>query len=81
MKKKYLIRTLETLDIFKEKKSLRFPLPSEDYFSKEAAEYKGRKVKLNEPMRSSGPKKYKVYVKDPKSGNIRKINFEIKKVV
>ena len=62
-----------------EKVPLDFPLPSEDYFSKEAAEYKGRKVKLNRPMRSSGPKKYKVYVKDPKSGNIRKINFGDKK--
>ena len=26
-------------------------------------------------MRSSGPKKYKVYVRDPKSGNVRVVNF------
>ena len=26
-------------------------------------------------MRSSGPKKYKVYVKNPKTGKIKKINF------
>jgi hypothetical protein len=37
--------------------------------------YKGKKVKLNKPMRSSGPKKYKVYVKDPKTGNVKVVNF------
>lgn len=31
--------------------------------------------RLNHPTRSSGPKKYKVYVRDPKTGNIKKINF------
>jgi hypothetical protein len=31
--------------------------------------------KLNKPTRSSGPKKYQVYVKNPKTGNIKKINF------
>ena len=30
---------------------------------------------LNKPKRSSGPSKYVVYVKDPKTGNIKKINF------
>lgn len=39
------------------------------------AEYQGRDVKLNKPMRNSGGKKFKVYVKDPKSGNIRKVTF------
>lgn len=39
------------------------------------AEYKGREVELNKPTRSSGPKKYKVYVKDPKTGNVKCINF------
>lgn len=39
------------------------------------AEYKGRKVELNKPTRSSGPKKYKVYVKNPKTGNVIKVNF------
>ena len=38
------------------------------------AEYRGRKVKLNKPMRGD-VKKFKVYVKDPKTGNIRKVNF------
>jgi hypothetical protein len=39
------------------------------------AEYKGRKVKLGKPFRTpSGPKKFSVYVKNPK-GNIVKVNF------
>ena len=37
------------------------------------AEYQGRKVSLNKPMRDV--KKFKVYVKDPKTGNIKKVNF------
>lgn len=44
------------------------------------AEYKGKKVELNKPKRNSGSgKKYYVYVKDPKSGNVRKISFGDKK--
>ena len=39
------------------------------------AEYQGRKVKLSKPMRQSSGKKFKVYVKDPKSGNVRKVSF------
>lgn len=39
------------------------------------AEYKGKKVSVGKPMRSSGPKKYKVYVRNPKNGNIKKISF------
>ena len=38
------------------------------------AEYRGRKVQLNKPMRGD-VKKFKVYVKDPKTGNIKKVNF------
>ena len=38
------------------------------------AEYQGRKVTLNKPMRGD-VKKFKVYVKDPKTGNIKKVNF------
>jgi hypothetical protein len=39
------------------------------------AEYQGRDVKLNKPIRSSdGPKKFHVYVKNSK-GNIVKVNF------
>jgi len=40
----------------------------------EDAEYRGRKVKLNKPMRGD-VKKFKVYVKDPKTGNVKKVNF------
>jgi hypothetical protein len=38
------------------------------------AEYQGRKVPLGKPMRG-GSKKFFVYVKDPKSGNVRKVSF------
>ena len=40
----------------------------------EEAEYRGRKVPLGKPMRGD-VKKFKVYVKDPKTGNIKKVNF------
>lgn len=42
--------------------------------SEEDAEYRGRKVTLNKPMRGD-VKKFKVYVKDPKTGNVKKVNF------
>ena len=38
------------------------------------AEYKGREVSLGKPM-SGDVKKYKVYVKDKKTGNVKKVNF------
>ena len=38
------------------------------------AEYQGRKVKLGKPTRGD-VKKFKVYVKDPKTGNVKKVNF------
>ena len=38
------------------------------------AEYQGRKVKLGKPMQGD-IKKFKVYVKDPKTGNVKKVNF------
>jgi hypothetical protein len=41
----------------------------------EEAEYKGKEVQLNKPMRSSGPKKYKVYVKNPKTGKVKVVHF------
>ena len=40
----------------------------------EDAEYRGRKVSLNKPTRGD-VKKFKVYVKDPKTGNVMKVNF------
>ena len=38
------------------------------------AKYKGRTVPLNKPMQGD-VKKFKVYVKDPKTGNVKKVNF------
>jgi len=38
------------------------------------AEYQGRDVTLNKPT-TGDVKKSKVYVKDPKSGNVKKVNF------
>ncbi len=38
------------------------------------AEYQGRKVKLGKPMQGD-VKKFKVYVKDKKTGNVKKVNF------
>jgi hypothetical protein len=40
----------------------------------EEAEYQGHKVSLGKPMRGD-VKKFKVYVRDPKTGNIKKVNF------
>lgn len=38
------------------------------------AEYKGSDVELNEPKRG-GDKKFYVYVRDPKSGNVKKVQW------
>jgi hypothetical protein len=38
------------------------------------AEYQGRKVPLGKPMRGDS-KKFKVFVKDPSTGNVKKVNF------
>lgn len=38
------------------------------------SEYHGRSVPLNKPMRGD-VKKFKVYVKNPATGNIKKVNF------
>ena len=50
-------------------------LPIENIEEINEAEYKGREVELNKPTRSSGPKKYKVYVKNPKTGRVKVVNF------
>ena len=51
-------------------------LPMENITELNEAEYKGKEVKLNHPMRNTGPgKKYYVYVKNPKTGNVKKISF------
>jgi len=38
------------------------------------ADYKGKNVPLGKPIRGD-VKKYKVYVKDPKTNNVKKVNF------
>jgi cytochrome c551/c552 len=45
-----------------------------DLMQMDEAEYQGRDVDLNKPMRGD-VKKYKVYVKNPKTGNVKKVNF------
>lgn len=50
-------------------------LPMENIEELNEAEYKGKEVTLNKPTRSSGPKKYKVYVKNPKTGRVKVVNF------
>lgn len=52
---------------------LDLPIENSDLLSE--AKYDGKEVKLNRPMRSSGPKKYKVYVKNPKTGNVMRVDF------
>jgi len=49
-------------------------LPMETIEELNEAEYKGREVKLNYPMRG-GTKKYHVFVKNPKTGKVKKIAF------
>ena len=50
---------------------LDFPLQAS---SMNEAEYKGKDVELGKPKRGGGGKSY-VYVRDPKSGNVRKVSF------
>ena len=40
----------------------------------EEAEYQGRKVKLGKPMRGD-VKKFRVFVRNPKTGKVKKVNF------
>ena len=44
-------------------------------FPIQEAEYQGRKVKLGQVTRTSGDKKFQVYVKNPKTGNVKKLQF------
>jgi len=58
-----------------EKVPLDFPIELEESLN-EAKKKKKNTKKLNKPMRdSSGGKAYKVYVKDPKTGNIKTVRF------
>jgi hypothetical protein len=49
-------------------------LPMENIEELNEAKYKGKEVELNKPRRG-GTKKYHVYVKNPKTGNVKKIAF------
>lgn len=53
-----------------------FNLTKVDQFPKtiSESEYKGREVKLNKPTKGDS-KKYKVYVNNPKTGNVKKVEF------
>jgi len=69
----------ETTDIGKfemfEGEIVPLDLPMEIIEEINEAEYKGKKVSIGKPMRSSGPKKYKVYVRNPKTGKVKVVNF------
>jgi hypothetical protein len=58
-----------------EGKRVALDFPFEEEMINEKAKSKKAHPKLNHPTRSSGPKKYQVYVKNPKTGNIKKISF------
>lgn len=72
---KELYETTE-IGIFGDFEGKRVPLdiPMEVEEELNEAEYKGREVELNKPMRG-GTKKYHVYVKNPKTGKVKKIAF------
>jgi hypothetical protein len=53
---------------------LDLPLPLEEYYSLDEAEYRGKNVTLNKPKRG-GTKKFYVYVKNPKTGKVVKVQF------
>ena len=50
------------------------PAPTDGQQQVTEAEYHGRTVPLGRPMRGD-VKKFKVYVKDPSTGNVKKVNF------
>lgn len=71
------INLLETTDIGEygiyegKKVPLDLPMVTETIFE---AEYRGKDVQLNKPKRG-GSKKFYVYVKDPKTKNVKKVSF------
>ena len=54
--------------------SVPLDLPMETIEELNEADYHGKDVELNKPMRG-GTKKYHVYVKNPKTGKVKKIAF------
>jgi hypothetical protein len=55
--------------------SVPLDLPMESIEELNEADYQGREVTLNKPMRGGAKKKYYVYVKNPKNGKVKKISF------
>ena len=53
---------------------IKVPATKEETELTSEAEYQGRKVELNKPMQGDVAKS-KVYVKDPSTGNVKKVNF------
>jgi len=56
--------------------ALDYPIPK-DIDELMEAEYKGRRVELNKPKRG-GSKKFYVYVRDPKTKKIKRVEFGVK---
>lgn len=73
-KKLYESTDIGRFGIYEEQK-VPLDIPMEDIEYLYESEYKGKKVNLNKPTRSSGPKKYKVYVKNPENGKVMLVNF------
>lgn len=71
--KELLESDLGTIVKTKSGKEIPLDMPFE-YGSINEAEYKGKKVKLGKPSKG-GSKKYYVYVRNPKTGNIKKISY------
>jgi hypothetical protein len=71
----------ETTDIgrfdYYEGKLVPLDLPMEEFEELNEAEYQGKEVELNQPKRGgkNSKKKYYVYVKDPKTGKVKKVTF------
>lgn len=61
-------------DIY-EGKEVPLDIPMEYLYINEEADYKGREVDLNKPMRGGIKKKYYVYVKNTKTSKVKKIEF------
>ncbi len=78
-----IVKSVDPLPANTGKKVVRYRVPKNNILSHETettvgkideAEYRGRKVSLGKPMQGDVAK-FKVYVKDPKTGNVKKVNF------
>jgi hypothetical protein len=65
---------IENTDIGKWGKYNEMRVPLDCPFQIHEAEHQGKDVELNKPKRG-GKKKFYVYVKDPSTGNIKKVSF------